>query len=167
MIAISIGAIHRYGITKQATHETRKRALLAFASPKHERIMSLLDKREYDHIEVIAPRGDSPREKVSLYASKLIENNYSNVIISKIDPLDIAALVSQCDDCYIHHYLISGANFEIGLTGNKLQAVSAAVLASARKLSQAWYVKPAKFDYKTFTKGHGELMRLRISIGPE
>ena len=47
-------------------------------------------------------------------------------------------------------------NFEISLTGSKMQTVAAAVLSSVCKVSQCWYIKPSKFDTKHFTKGVGD-----------
>jgi hypothetical protein len=54
---------------------SRNRALLAFASPKHERLFSLLDRREFDQIEIITPKGDAPHAKVATYAAEFICQN--------------------------------------------------------------------------------------------
>ena len=46
-----------------------KEILCAFSSPKHERLLSLLDYRDYDRIEIVAPNSDSPRSKVAQIAA--------------------------------------------------------------------------------------------------
>jgi hypothetical protein len=44
----------------EASDESRKRVLLGFVSPKHERLFTLLEKRDYDYIEVIRQRQLEP-----------------------------------------------------------------------------------------------------------
>jgi len=144
--------------------ELRKRSLVAFSSPKHERIMSLLDQREYDCIEIISPSENSPRDIIARHTAELIKQSYTNVTTENISAKNLIEMVRQCDDCYTRHYLHAGANVELGLTGNKLQAVAAAILSSERRISQAWYVRPSAFDYTKFTSGVGELTSYTIKI---
>jgi len=136
---------------------SRNRTLLAFASPKHERLFSLLDKREFDQIEVIAPSGDTPRAKVASYAAEFICQNYANASVTRLDTDDLLGLVGYLDQQYLEIYGTGGANLELGLTGSKMQAVAAAILSSTRKVSQAWYLSPKRFDAKRFSKGVGPI----------
>ncbi|MFZ5601857.1 MAG: hypothetical protein ACOY7J_05335, partial [Pseudomonadota bacterium] len=57
-----------------------------------------------------------------------------------------------------------GANLEIGLTGSKIQAVASAILSARRKVSQAWYLRPAFFDEKRFSKGVGAVRIFDIYV---
>ena len=143
---------------------TRSRALLAFASAKHERLFSLLDRREFDYIEVITPVEDTPRAKVSAYAADFIVQNYHNAKVTNIGTDDLFGLVSFLDDQYLDLYSSAGANLEIGLTGSKTQAVAAAILSSRRKIAQAWYLSPKEFDEKRFSTGVGQIKIYDISI---
>lgn len=142
--------------------ESRQRALLAFSSAKHERVFSLLDKRDYDQIEIICPSADSPRAKVARLASEFISRNYGNAQLAFIDTNDIVRLIDHCDQRYLAFYGSAGCNFEIGLTGSKMQAVAAAVLSARRRISQAWYLKPKEFDEKRFSSGVGEIKVFEI-----
>jgi tetratricopeptide (TPR) repeat protein len=48
------GPYHEMRLLEGAGGTSRNRAMIAFASAKHERLFSLLDEREYDFIEVIS-----------------------------------------------------------------------------------------------------------------
>lgn len=143
---------------------SRNRALLAFASPKHERLFSLLDRREFDQIEILTPEGDSQHAKVAAYAAEFICQNYPNASVTRFGDDDLLGLVEYLDAKYLEIYGAGGANFEFGLTGTKTQALAAAVLSSVRKVSQAWYLSPRKFDEKRFSSGVSSIRVYDISI---
>lgn len=136
---------------------SRNRALLAFASPKHERLFSLLDRREFDQIEIITPEGDPPHAKVAAYAAEFICQNYPNASVTRFGNDDLLGLVEYLDAKYLEIYGTGGANFELGLTGTKMQALASAILSSVRKVSQAWYLSPKRFDEKRFSSGVGSI----------
>lgn len=142
---------------------SRKRVLLAFASAKHERLISLLDSREYDQIEIIAPTGDAPRAKVAKYATEFVSRSYPNTRVRQIDSSDLEGLVRYLDEEYLDFYDIGRSNLELGLTGSKMQAVAVAILSSVRKVSQAWYVSPREFDANKFSRGIGQTRIFEIT----
>jgi hypothetical protein len=142
---------------------SRNRALLAFASAKHERLFSLLDRREFDYVEVIAPIGDEPRSRVANYAAEFVCQNYQNAKVKQMDTSDLVSLVRYLDTEFLDVYGVGGANLEIGLTGSKIQAVASAVLSARRKIAQAWYLSPSKFDVARFSKGVGAVRVFDIS----
>jgi hypothetical protein len=144
---------------------SRSRALMAFASPKHERLFSLLDTREFDSINVIVPTGNAPRAKVAAYAAEYVCQNYQNAKATPVNIAPLGDLVRTLDDQYLELYGAGGANVELGLTGSKIQAIAAAVLASRRKVAQAWYLSPSKFDPKRFSTGVSEAHIYDISLG--
>lgn len=143
---------------------SRNRALLAFASPKHERLFSLLDRREFDQVEIIVPVGDAPHAKVATYAAEFICQNYPNASVTKFGNDDLLGLVQYLDTKYLDIYGTAGSNFELGLTGTKTQALAAAILSSVRKISQAWYLSPKRFDEKRFSSGVGSIRVYDIRI---
>ena len=143
---------------------TRSRALFAFASPKHERLFTLLDRREFDSIMIIASDKDTPRARVAVYAADFICKNYPNAKIEHIGTDDLHSLVKYLDRQYLDIYGTAGANIELGLTGSKTQAVAAAILAARRKVAQAWYVSPKEFDEKRFSTGVGPIRVFDIRI---
>lgn len=144
--------------------ETRNRSLLAFSSPKHERLFSLLDYRDYDQIEIITSSKKTPRAKVSRLVSDVLAKNNPNTHIIEQDTDDLDKLVLNMDASYLRLYEQLGSNFDIGLTGSKIQAVASATLAAKRKISQAWYVKPSDFDEKRFSTGFKSLKIFKISL---
>ena len=151
-------------LLNEQTDPTRKRALLAFASAKHERLYSLLDRREYDQIEVIVPAGNTPRSKVAWHAADILCKNYKNAKLTIKDSNDLLGLVEYLDDQYLDIYSLGGANLELGLTGSKMQGVAAAVLSASRKVAQAWYLSPKNFDINRFSSGVGEIKVYDIRI---
>lgn len=145
--------------------QSRNRALIAFASAKHERLFSLMDRREFDWVDVMAPDDDGPRSKVANYAAQFLCKDYRNANVERISTNDLAALVERLDRRYLELYVNGGANVELGLTGSKMQAVAAAVLASRRKIAQAWYLKPAKFDVSRFSRGVKDFRIFDLRLG--
>jgi hypothetical protein len=136
---------------------SRGRGLIGFASSKHERLFTLLDVREFDKIRVIVPDSQSPRSRVASYAAEILCQNYTSATVARLDSHNVRKLFEALDREYLEMYERNGLNVEIGLTGSKTQAIATAILAATRKLAQAWYVKPAVFDEKRFTKGEGTL----------
>ncbi len=144
--------------------DTRQRVLCAFSSPKHERLLSLLDNRDYDRIEIVAPKSDSPRSKVAQIAAEVAARNNANSNVAKIDSNDLDGVLTFITDRYKWWYIDRGLNFEFGLTGSKLQAVACAAASAAFKVSQCWYLRPGKFDPERFTKGVGETRYYEICL---
>ena len=144
---------------------SRNRALIAFASAKHERLFSLLDKREFDYIDVMVQRDDSPRARVAKFAADFVCQNYQNAKLTPVPATPLADIVRALDERYLDLYS-AGANVELGLTGSKFQAVASAVLASGRRVAQAWYLSPTEFDEKRFTRGVGEAHIYDICLKP-
>ena len=60
-----IGPYQCISLLQPDADETRRNVLFAFASPKHERLLSLIDGRVIDRLEVVAPDGTSARNHVA------------------------------------------------------------------------------------------------------
>ena len=143
---------------------TRRRVLFAFASPKHERLLSLLDERDFDRLELVAPDGDSARNRVAREIAYIAATDNSNSAITHIDSNDLAKAVRFLLGGFARFYVEDGFNFEIGLTGSKMETVAAGALSAIRKVSQCWYVRPQRFDPEQFTKGAVDTRFFRISV---
>ena len=135
--------------------ETRQRVLCAASSPKHERLLSLLDYRKYDRVEIIAPKSETPRSRVAQIAAEVAARNVANANVTHIDSDDLEGMLNFVMERYRTWYIGNGLNFELGLTGSKLQAVACSAVSAAFKVSQCWYIRPKTFDYDRFTKGVG------------
>jgi hypothetical protein len=144
--------------------ESRRRILCAFSSPKHERLLTLLDERRYDRIEIVAPNGNSPRSQLARLAANVAVDNYANTCLSLIGSHDIAEVLKFLAKRYQTWYVNGGFNFELALTGSKIQAVACAVISAFVKVSQCWYVRPQRFDPKRFTIGVGDSFYYEISL---
>lgn len=132
---------------------TRLRGLCAFASSKHERLLHLVDERNYDWMDILVDIAENHRSRIAEIAAEVAirENQYAT--ISKLPYQDLSKLIEVLGQRYELWFQRGGSNFEIGLTGNKLQAVAAAALSSAVRVNQVWYVSPAEFDPQRFTAG--------------
>jgi hypothetical protein len=141
---------------------SRLRGLCAFASAKHERILHLIEAREYDAVELMVDSADTARAKVAEMAGRvaLEECRAGALILEKATDLEnVLAILARTHQRW---YGDGGFNFELGLTGNKIQATAAAVLSAILPVNEVWYVAPATFDPGRFTQGVGETMLYRI-----
>ena len=146
------------------TDFTRQRVLCAFSSPKHERLLSLLDGREYDRIEIVAPKSNTARNKVAQIVAEVAARNNVNASVEMIDSNDIGQVFEYVIQRYNRWYIRAGLGFEFGLTGSKLQAVACAAASAAVKVTQCWYVRPSRFDPDRFTKGVGATRYFSLSL---
>lgn len=146
-----------------ASDGTRLRALLTFASSKHERLIHLVEERDFDLVEVVVAKNDSPRSRISQIAAEVAVRGSDSGLIKPCDVMNLNAILNVLQDAYEALFIREGFNFEIGLTGNKLETVAAAILSSACRLNQVWYVSPAEFDTTRFTKGFGSTRTFKIS----
>jgi hypothetical protein len=146
--------------------ETRRNVLVAFASPKHERLLSLIDSRVIDRLEVIAPDGKTARNRVARQIAEIAATDNASAGVTLIDSDDLTKTIDFLLRSFSHWYVRGGFNFEVGLTGSKMEAVAAAAVSAVCKLTQCWYVGPRKFDPQRFTKGAGGTRFFRIAGRP-
>lgn len=151
-------------LLSHAADESRRAVLCAFASPKHERLLDLLGHFDYSRIEVGVPTGNSPRSKLAQIVGQVAVSRSKSAELHDVPTNDLSATQQFLERCYQRWYLELGFNFELGLTGSKLQAACCAVFSSAMKVSQVWYVSPQRFDKKRFTTGVGDTTIFEISL---
>ncbi|HEX8495327.1 MAG TPA: hypothetical protein VF658_21120 [Pyrinomonadaceae bacterium] len=167
---ILTGEKGRYDCEKQLVSdadESRRRILCAFSSAKHERLLTLLDERDFDRIEILAPNGESPRSQLARIAADVAVNNYANTNLTPINSHDLPGVLDFLAKHYQTWYVNGGFNFELALTGSKLQAVACAAMSVAVKVAQCWYVRPLQFDVNRFTIGVGESAYFEVSLPDE
>lgn len=143
---------------------TRPKSMVGFVSPKNQRIYSILDEMDFEKVVLLVPAGGTQRDKLSRIAGNIAKINYSGVTIKQIDLTNPVTVFNELASFYVDLFLDQQSNFDITLTGSKMQAVAAAVLSSVEQITQCWYVKPKKFDTDHFTKGVGETICYRIEI---
>src|SRR5581483_6963509 len=125
------------------------------ASPKHERLMSLIEERDYDRVDIVVPASDTPRSRLARLAAEVAAKNYHSSSVVKVASDDLAGMLGFIATHYQRYYTHGNFDFELGLTGSKLHAVACAAASSALRFSQCWYVRPAGFDTDRFTQGVG------------
>lgn len=138
------------------TDDSRRRLLCAAASPKHERLMSLIDERDYDRVDIIVPSSDTPRARLARLAAEVASKDFHSSSTKALASDDLGGMLFFMADHYQRHYVHGNHDFELGLTGSKLHAVACAAICSAVRVSQCWYVRPADFDIERFTQGVGK-----------
>ena len=135
------------------TDGTRLRALSAFASPRHERLLHLAMAREYDAVQIITDIAATSRARVGGIAARVALEDTPGGILGSADAGNLAELVGILARQHEDWFVRGGLDYEIGLTGNKMQAAAAAIVAAALPMNQVWYVKPETFDQRRFTTG--------------
>lgn len=140
-----------------------RRVLIAFSSPKHERLYSLLDEREYDKIHIIVPAEDSPRNKLAKIAAQVALRKFNHAEIKEFDSDNLQDIMEYLSLQYQNYFVNQNFSFEIAITGSKLQTVASAAICAIYKVNQCWYLQPAEWDAKRFTQGNGETKLFTIT----
>lgn len=151
-------------LLKSQSDGTRLRGLCAFSSSKHERLLQLIEDRDCDQLDVIVNDGVSPRTRIAQIAGEVAVRGSQNATVTSCNGSDPAAVLSMLGRRYETWYVRDGLNFEIGLTGNKMEAAASAVLSAAVRVSQCWYVKPSAFDPDRFTTGVGDTRCFHVQM---
>ena len=144
--------------------QTRRRLLCAAVSPQHERLLSLVEQRDYDGLCIIEPKDDTPRARLARLAADVATQGRFGSRRAKIGSDDLVGIVSLLGGQFDEFYGRDWFDIEFSLTGSKMHAVACAAVSVVLKIAQCWYVRPAKFDAKRFTKGAGETRFFRISL---
>lgn len=152
---------------KADVDDGRRRVLFASSSPKHERLFSLLEERDFDHVEILVPPEGTPRATLARLAAQVAARDFHSFRSREVPSDSTDGVLSVLHESYDEFYAQSNFNFEVGLTGSKLHAVALSAASTALKFSQAWYVRPAGFDIDRFTQGVGRSRLLLVeAAGP-
>ena len=133
-----------------------RRVLIAFSSPKHERLYSLLDEREYDKIHIIVPPADCARNKLAKIAAEVAIRKFNHAEIMEFGSDSLQDIMEYLSLQYQNYFVNQNFSFEIAITGSKLQTVASAAICAVYKVNQCWYLQPSEWDAKRFTQGTGE-----------
>lgn len=151
-------------LTDTISDELKRRVLFAFSSPKYERLFKIIDERDYDIIELIAPPIVHPRDKLAAVAADITSKRFNFVNITNFDSNNIQDLMSYLvNKCY-EYYAEQNYNIEFALTGSKRQAVVSSLICSLYKVAKCWYVRPTKWDTEHFSKGVSTTNYFKCSI---
>ena len=109
---------------------TRMKALLAFASAKHERLIKLMEDCNYDLIKVVVDSSNHARATVAKLAAEVAVRGAEAGSIEECDIKDPSEILQVIKRVFHSAYVEGGLNFELGLTGDKLETVAAASFCS-------------------------------------
>ena len=135
---------------------SRNRKLCAFSSAKHGRLLHLVEEVAYDEIDVFVPSGNSYRHKVAQKTASIASRSGelgSAITFSASDP---SSLVEAVFENHLEAYQALRSNYEMALTGGKLETIVCGIAAATLPVNRVVYVRPAEFDAENFSKGIGE-----------
>lgn len=144
--------------------ESRRRHLIASASPKHQRLLSLVEQRDFDRIQILAPPGNTPRDDLARRAADVATRLADSPEVTTVESDDLASALHEITQAHQRYYVDGNYNFELGLTGSKLHAVAFAAISATMMISQAWYVRPSVFDPRRFSVGVGESRYFELCV---
>ena len=144
--------------------QSRRRILCAAVSPQHERLLSLVEERDYDRLCIIEPEDESPRARLARLAADVATQGRFGSRRDSIASDDLAGMVNLIGRQFDEFYIRDWFDVEFGLTGSKMHAVACAAVSVVLKVAQCWYVEPAMFDPRRFTRGAKETRLFRISL---
>lgn len=146
------------------TNISEPRVLFGYAPIKHERLYTLLDQREFEKINIVVPTGDSYRARLAKISAEFSLRKYFNAVIHYVEDNNIEESLNVLARDYYTYFILNNFPFEVGLTGSKIQTVSAAIFSSVFKVSQCWYLAPTKWDQFRFSNGYSETKFYHIKI---
>ena len=144
--------------------QARPRVLCAAVSPQHERLLSLVEQRDYDGLCIIEPQEDSSRTRLAWLAAEVATQGRSAYRRDRTGSNDLIGTVKLIGNQFDEFYARNQFDIEFGLTGSKMHAVACAATSVVLKIAQCWYVQPAEFDPNRFTLGATETRFFRISL---
>lgn len=155
---------HSIAVDSMESDATRSRALLAFSSSYHERLVHLVSDNNFNHADLVTNSTDSPRSRIAKMVAKAAAREAESSDIIEVSLMEPQEVLKRIEQSYTQKYLDSGMNFEIGLTGGKLDAVASAAFCSRYPVNKVWYVRPEEFDPDKFSQGAKAVRYFKITI---
>lgn len=156
---VELGELKPYKIEKihsTDSDESNSRVILCFSSAKFERMLYFLDNKQYDKILIINPISKDNRSKLARLSSQVIQDKYSSLEteIINIDIDNQNQIMHTMTMLYQKYYLQEGCNFDIVLTGSKLQTVCAGIFTCFNKINNCWHISPQAWKSNSFSSGY-------------
>lgn len=142
---------------------SRNKKLCSFASAKHGRLIHLVEQQAYDEIDIFVQEGNTSRNAVARKAASIATGGGEMGSIINYKEDDPQELLARLFQNHFITYSSHSSNFEIGLTGGKIEAVLSGVMGACLPINRVLYVKPKKFDPSSFSVGFGSTKIYRIT----
>jgi serine/threonine protein kinase len=164
IVASEFPPYHTICVESLESDATRARALLAFASSSHERLIHLVSDQSFNHLDVLTKSGIDSAARVAEMVAHVAAREAETHDIIRQDFDNPNAILGDIEKSYRKKYFTGGMNFEIGLTGSKLDTLAAAVFCSKYRANKIWYVRPDKFDINRFSSGVKKQRYFKITL---
>jgi len=139
--------------------------LVAFVPLKFKRLERLLEDVPVERVAAIAPVSpsgpESSRTVLGEYIARYCVQRYGGEFY-RLQTLDHQEGYDLLSDLHARFSLDGIFNFEIALTGSKMQTVSAAMLGAVARPAGVYYSKPRAFDSKSYTTGSGQTRAVHL-----
>jgi hypothetical protein len=130
--------------------------LVTFVPLKHERVQEIVNRRSADMVVAIATTNSqgpaAVRSKIGRKLSEVFSAG-SGGETHAVAALDVEASYRLLRELYRRFALVSGHNFELALTGSKMQTVAEAMLGWSLPPTGVYYSKPKTYSTAQFTHG--------------
>ena len=159
IVAGEVGPFEIVTIGQQFLDPGQPSFMVAFVALKHNRVERLLETTPVERLAAIAPLhtagAAAARSRVGkIIADYLAERHGGEVC--EVGSLDHDQAYRLLIDLHRRFALEEGYNFEVALSGTKLQTVGVAMFASTTTPAAVYYSSPTRFDPAKFTRGTGE-----------
>jgi len=175
MVAGERGPYKTITVAEERRDPSAPSVMAAFVSLKHDRLAHLLEDVTVQEVAAIAPVHTAGPTASRSVAGRRLADHIVQVHGGKrhsagtLDHQDAYHLLTELHDLYA---LRSGYNFELALSGAKMHAVAAGMLAATALPAGVYYSAPSAFDPSKFTAGTGvtrvvQLVRRQRETGPD
>ena len=123
----------------------------------------MISENNYNHADLVTSTTDSAHAKIAAMLAKAAAREAESSEILEVDLMNPQHILRTIEQSYTQKYLDSGMNFEIGLTGGKMDTVASAAFCSRYPVNKVWYVRPNKFDPDKFSQGAKATRYFKIS----
>ncbi len=143
---------------------TRPSALIGVLPAKNQRLISFLENSDYECIQLLCQKGESPSAKLAGMAGQIVQTNYDNAFVIKLDLDAPEEFANYLQAVYQNLYSRGNMNIDLAITGSKMNAVICAAFTTINRINQCWYVQPKKYDTKHFSIGVNKTEYYKIQI---
>lgn len=165
MVEGELGPYRTLGVGPNRRDPSQPSIMATFVALKHDRVSSLLDDTPVEAIAAIAPGkangDDSNRKEVKRYLARNLVQRYTGEVLA-CGAHDHVGTFELLRELHRRYALGDGYNFEIALTGTKMQTVGAAMLGATAAPTAVHYSSPTTFVSSQFTTGGGRTVMFEL-----
>lgn len=139
--------------------------LTVFVPLKHSRVSALLEEVAVEQVVAIIPTESSGEESARSKAAGYLADHFVQQYKGekyKVAPSSCQATYERLVKLHQMYSLDGGYNFELALTGSKMNTVAVGMLGAITTLGGVYYSRPNGFNKDKFTEGYGNTVAIRL-----